>query len=65
MNLLIDYVASKADLNRYVKFVTKHMMSKGIVNAVCFGGVDIDLNRPVIENTKTWKKLIEVNPLKS
>lgn len=59
-----DYVASKAGLNGYVKYVAKQMMPKGIANAVCFGGVVTELNKPVIENAETWKKLMEVNPLK-
>ena len=59
-----DYVASKAGLNGYVKYVAKQMMPKGIANAVCFGGVITELNGPVIRDRKLWKKIIDVNPLK-
>lgn len=57
------YVASKAGLNGYVKNVAKRLMPKAISNAVCFGGVITELNKPVIENKDLWKKVIDINPL--
>lgn len=58
------YVASKAGLNGYTRYVAKQMMPNGIANAVCFGGVLTELNKPVIENRKLWEKVMDANPLK-
>ena len=58
------YVASKAGLNGYVKYVAKQLMPNGIANAVCFGGVLTELNKPVIEDKEAWEKIMQVNPLK-
>lgn len=57
------YVASKAGLNGYVKNVAKRLMPNAITNAVCFGGVITELNKPVIENKELWEKVIDINPL--
>lgn len=58
-----DYVASKAGLNGYCKYVAKQLMPHGIANAVCFGGVLTELNAPVINNPILWKEVLKVNPL--
>lgn len=58
-----EYVASKAGLNGYVKNVAKRTMPNAIANAVCFGGVITELNKPVIDNKELWEKVIDINPL--
>lgn len=59
-----EYVASKAGLNGYVKYVAKQLSGKGaIANAVCFGGVSTELNKPVMEEPELFKKVLDVNPL--
>lgn len=57
------YVASKAGLNGYVKNVAKRLMPNAISNAVCFGGVKTELNKPIIESKELWEKVIDINPL--
>lgn len=59
-----EYVASKAGLNGYVKYVAKQLMPNAIANAVCFGGVITELNEPVIKDKELWSQVLSVNPLK-
>lgn len=59
-----EYVASKAGLNGYVKYVAKQLMPNAIANAVCFGGVITELNEPVINDKELWSQVLSVNPLK-
>lgn len=59
-----EYVASKAGLNGYVKYVAKQVMPNCIANAVCFGGVLTELNKPVMQDKDLWEKIMKVNPLK-
>lgn len=59
-----EYVASKAGLNGYVKYVAKQLMPNAITNAVCFGGVITELNEPVINDKELWSQVLSVNPLK-
>lgn len=60
------YVASKAGITGYMKNVAIRLANqyKATCNAVCFGGVLTDLNKPVTENPKLWDKIMEVTPLK-
>lgn len=59
-----EYVASKAGLNGYVKYVAKQLMPNAIANAVCFGGVITELNEPVINDKELWAQVLSVNSLK-
>lgn len=58
-----NYVASKAGLNGYVKKVAKELMPNGIANAVCFGGVQTELNAPIMKDFKLFEQCLRVNPL--
>ena len=60
------YVASKAGVTGYMKNCAIRLANeyRATCNALCFGGVLTELNKPVIENTKLWEKIMDVTPLK-
>ena len=60
------YVASKAGVTGYMKNCAIRLANqyKATCNALCFGGVLAELNKPVIEDPVLWKKIMEVTPLK-
>ena len=60
------YVASKAGVVGYMKYVAITLADKrGItVNSISFGGVVDELNKPVMEDQKSWEKIMEVTPFK-
>ncbi len=60
------YVASKAGVTGYMKNCAIRLANeyRATCNAVCFGGVATDLNKPVMENESLWKKIMDVTPLK-
>lgn len=58
------YVAAKAGLNGYMKYVAKQLMPSGIANAVCFGGVLTELNKPILEDERLKQQVLSINPLK-
>ena len=55
------YVASKAGVTGYMKNCAIRLANeyRATCNALCFGGVLTELNKPVIENTKLWEKIIK------
>ena len=59
------YVASKAGVVGYMRNIAiKLAPQKVTVNAVSFGGVLTESNKPVIENTIKWNEIMDVTPLK-
>ena len=60
------YVASKAGVTGYMKNCAIRLANefKATCNALCFGGVLTELNKPVMENPDLWKKIMDVTPLK-
>ena len=59
------YVASKAGVVGYMRNIAiKLAPQKVTVNAISFGGVLTDSNKPVIENTIKWNEIMDVTPLK-
>lgn len=60
------YVASKSGVTGYMKNCAIRLANefRATCNAVCFGGVLTDLNKPVIENENLWNKIMDVTPLK-
>ena len=60
------YVASKAGVTGYMKNCAIRLANefKATCNALCFGGVLTDLNKPVMEDKNLWNKIMEVTPLK-
>lgn len=61
-----EYVASKAGVTGYMKNVAIRLANtyRATCNALCFGGVFTDLNRPVTENAEKWARIMDVTPLK-
>lgn len=61
-----SYVASKAGVTGYMKNCAIRLANryKATCNALCFGGVLTELNKPVMENPKLWEKIMAVTPLK-
>ena len=60
------YVASKAGVTGYMKNCAIRLANeyKATCNALCFGGVLTELNKPVMENPSLWEKIMDVTPLK-
>ena len=65
-NEFSTYVASKAGVTGYMKNCAIRLANefKATCNALCFGGVLTELNKPVIENPELWQKIMDVTPLK-
>lgn len=65
-NEFSTYVASKAGVTGYMKNCAIRLANeyRATCNALCFGGVLTELNKPVIENTKLWEKIMDITPLK-
>lgn len=60
-----EYSASKSGLLAYVKNVAQRIAEfGGTCNSIDAGGVLTDLNKPVIEDKKLWKKIMDVTPLR-
>lgn len=60
------YAASKAGAVGYMKNAAIRLANeyRATCNALCFGGVLTRLNRPVTEDQKLWKRIMDVTPLK-
>ena len=59
------YTASKAGLLGYMRNVAIRLAKRGVVvNSISFGGVETDLNKPVMEDKELWNKIMAVTPLK-
>lgn len=60
-----EYVASKGGLLSYTKNVARRVACFGATcNSLDPGGVLTDLNKPVMQDKKLWKKIMNVTPLK-
>lgn len=60
-----EYVASKAGVVGYMKNVAVELAKYGAtVNSISLGGVITDSNKVVMEDKKSWEKIMEVTPLK-
>ncbi|MCH5180694.1 MAG: SDR family oxidoreductase [Erysipelotrichales bacterium] len=60
-----EYCASKAGIIAYMKNVAVRVSKYGATcNSISCGGVLTDLNKPVTEDMKLWKKIMDVTPLK-
>ena len=59
------YVASKGGILPYMKHVAAKLASKqATCNSISCGGVITDLNKPVMEDEKLWKAIMDVTPMK-
>ena len=60
-----EYVASKAGLVGYMKNVASRLAPRGVtVNSISLGGVITESNIPVMEDQKSWDKIMEATPMK-
>lgn len=60
-----EYCASKGGLLPYAKNVAKRVAAYGaICNTISPGGVLTEINRPIVEDSKTWQKVMNDTPLK-
>ena len=60
-----EYAASKGGILSYTKNVALRIARYGATcNSLDFGGVSTELNRPVMEDEKLWKEIMELTPLK-
>ena len=60
-----EYVASKAGIVGYMKYVACKLANQGAtVNSISLGGVFTDSNEEVMNNDELWVKIMEVTPLK-
>ncbi len=60
-----EYVASKAGIVGYMKNTALKLTKyQATANSISLGGVLTESNKPVMENTKMWNKIMNVTPLK-
>ena len=60
-----NYVASKGGVVSYMKNVAIRLAKFGATsNSISLGGVLTDSNKPVMEDEKLWKKIMDETPLK-
>ncbi|MBO7349367.1 MAG: SDR family oxidoreductase [Spirochaetales bacterium] len=61
----VNYCASKGGLLSYTKNAAMRLAKFGATcNSLSPGGVKTDLNKPVMDDPKLWKKIMDVTPLK-
>ncbi|MBQ6020514.1 MAG: SDR family oxidoreductase [Clostridia bacterium] len=59
------YAAAKSGLLGYMKNVAIRVAPLGATcNAICLGGVHTPLNDPVTADPESWKKIMDVTPMK-
>lgn len=59
------YAASKGGVLTYTKALANELAKYGTtVNSISPGGVTTELNLPVIEDSRLWKRIMELTPLK-
>lgn len=60
-----EYAASKGGVVAYMKNVAVELAKyQATVNSISLGGVLTDSNDPVINDKESWKKIMDVTPLK-
>lgn len=60
-----EYVASKAGIVGYMKYVASKLAKQGAtVNSISLGGVYTDSNEDVMNDDDLWIQIMEVTPLK-
>ena len=60
-----EYAASKAGVVAYMKTLAIELAPKQVtVNSISLGGVLTDSNNPVIIDKDSWKKIMDVTPMK-
>lgn len=60
-----EYVASKGGVIAYTKWTAKEIAKYGATcNSLSFGGVETELNRPVMDNPMLWEQIMKLTPLR-
>ncbi len=59
-----EYAASKGAVMSYTKNVALRLAPKATCNSIDPGGVLTELNRPVMDDEKLWKEIMELTPMK-
>lgn len=60
-----EYVASKGGVIAYTKWTAKEIAKYGATcNSLSFGGVETELNKPVMENPELWEQIMKLTPLR-
>lgn len=60
-----EYVASKGGVVSYTRYTAKHIAKWGATcNSLSFGGVETELNKPVMENKEAWDEIMMMTPLR-
>ena len=59
-----EYAAAKAGLLGYMRNVAIRVAPGATCNALCLGGVYTKLNDPVVNDPRSWERIMAVTPLK-
>lgn len=60
-----EYVASKGGVIAYTKWTAKEIAKYGATcNSLSFGGVETELNKPVMDNPMLWEEIMKLTPLR-
>ena len=60
-----EYTASKGGVLSYTIWTAKQVAKFGATcNSLSFGGVETELNKPVMENKEAWDEIMSMTPLK-
>lgn len=60
-----EYVASKGGVIAYTKWTAKEIAQYGATcNSLSFGGVETELNKPVMDNPVLWDQIMKLTPLR-
>ena len=60
-----EYAASKGGVITYMRNVARRIAKYGATcNSISPGGVITDLNKPVMEDQRLWKEIMDLTPLK-
>lgn len=60
-----EYVASKGGVIAYTKWTAKEIAKYGATcNSLSFGGVETELNKPVMDNPMLWEQIMKLTPLR-
>lgn len=59
-----EYAASKGGVLAYTKNLAQRLAPQAVCNSVDPGGVTTQLNRPVMEDSELWARIMELTPLR-
>ena len=60
-----EYVASKGGVIAYTKWTAKEIAKYGATcNSLSFGGVETEINKPVMDNPILWEQIMKLTPLR-